>query len=291
MLNLLRNFFSSVVAFFLIPSLLIFLFLNNFSNVFLNEATFLETLKENKTYEALATEILPSTIINLTSAEQPGQGIPSEVVSSVIATIDKERLAEDLERVVGETYKYTVGASSSLEARVDLTAYTQTLKQGLKPAIVKYYEALPACTPKQELALQGTESPTLDCRLQSKSTEEVLQEFEVDKLISDLTATAPNSLIITKNKIVFDPPLSLTTDNPEPTGKNQEGPSLEHLRNLFVALKNSAGYLLLVSGILAILLTISRLFNFAGVFRWLAWTLVSASTIPLIAASVFFFLF
>jgi hypothetical protein len=242
----------------------------------------LGTLKENNTYEIASTEILPSLVIELVSSDNNREGFPKEVVSSVVGTIDKEKLASDLEKVVTSVYRYTIGVSGELSATIDLTAYSQTLQKELKPALVKYYEALPTCTPEQEQALaEKQEGQKIDCRLQSKSTEEVLAEFEIDTLISDLTVEAPKTLTITKDQFLFDPPLSVGGEvAQEPSQKNGSNLSFEHIRNLLVGLKGFLTFLLMIIGILGLLLIISRLFNFVATFRWVAWVLVSVLIKP-----------
>jgi len=288
-MKLLRNFFAGFIAFFLVPLLLTFLFLNNFSRVLLNESEFIGTLKENKTYEIAANEVLPELIIYTVSGDGHREGFPKEVVSQVVSTIDKDKLASDIEQLVTEVYRYTVGISPNLSAQIDITPYTSSLQTQLKPVYTTYLQNLPACTAEQEQALQMEEGSKPECLPQGKTVEEMLSDSEIETLVSDLSVSAPKTLTVSKNQITTDPPLSFGGQTQTNLNEPNNNFSLENIRNITSAVNTGNTYALITIAILLILLVASQFPSFTSAFRWLAWVFVSAAALPLIISSLFLF--
>ncbi len=290
-MGLLRSIASGFLTFILVPLIVAFLFINNFTGTILDQNKFLGTLKDNKTYSAISSDILPSLIVSNISNENNPQGLPKDVVNNVVGAVDKEKLATDLERLVTDAYRYTTAQTSTLETKIDLQPYIKSLQTQLKPAFTQYYQSLPICTDEQ--AVQN-EQGDLNCQLKGVSADQAASRIGIDETINSLATSAPKTITITKDRIIVDPPLggkenNSSTDKATSNAKKSNQLSLEHIRNISGAARPASTGLLAVIAILLALLAAVHLPKLSSILRSLAWVLVSASIIPLILACVFLF--
>ncbi len=281
-MSLLRNLASGLLTFLIVPLLVIFLFANNFTNTLLNQNNFLGTLSANKTYTTITKDILPSLIIDTVAGGEDKQGIPKEVITKVVNNVDKDLLAKDLERTVGDVYRYATGVSQTLETKIDLQPYVNSLRDQIKPGFLDYYANLPACTPEQEKAFNSSTDSSITCQLKGVSGAQAADKEGIDQTVADLIISAPKTITITKNQIIFDPPLNKN----QPESNNF---SLENVKNTSVAVRPATTYLLLAVAGMLLLLFLIHLPNFRAGLRSVAWVLVSASIVPLVISTAFLF--
>lgn len=281
-MKLLRNLFSGLITFFLVPLLITYLVVSGIFGVLLNQTAFEETLNKNNTYSRLATKIVPPLIINLASKNEDQEFIPSETLENIISKVDKNVLATDLEKVINDIYKYVTTNQQNFETKIGLETYTTVIKDNLKPALINYYESLPACTAAEEKSFENNFSAEIKCKSNKISSTKFVQLLEVDGVIEELKNNFPTTLIITEKKISTFPQTNILQDdtlNTKP--KTTPEPILINIQKALKVYKSSEKLLIMIVISLIFLLVISRLKNISSSCKWVASAFFSASFLPL----------
>lgn len=287
MLNFLRNSFSGLVSFILVPAVVASLLIFGFANVFLNKDNFNSVLRENNTFVRVSQNVVPSLLVNLGNQEGTGNRLPPDVIISVVKNIDKTQLAKDLELLVTSAHSYVIGETDSFTTRIEVESYVTPLRENLKPELTKYINSLPVCTKEQEAEMANSEDgqSTISCRPEGKTTEQILSDLEIDRIVDSLAKESPKALIFTENEVRTDPQvIKLDELNKKPTGK----PALQGLRETVGHLRSSQTLVLSIAILLVIVLFATRLPNFASGFKWLSSALFSASIFPLVIGVLLF---
>jgi len=286
MLNFLRNSLSGLVSFVLVPSIVASLLIFGFANVFLNTDTFTSVLRENNTFVRTSQNVIPSLLVNLVARAGTENRLPPDVIIRVVKNIDKTQLAADLEMLVSNAHSYVIGETESFTTRIEVESYVKSLRENLKPEITSFINSLPVCTAEQEAQLAKSETgQVLSCRPQGKTTEQLLSELEVDKLVDSLAKESPKALVFTEKEVRTDPQIiKLDEINKKPTDNS----TLQNLKTAVGNLRSSQTLLLSIVILLAIVLFVSRLPHFASGFKWLSSALFSASIFPLVIGVLLF---
>lgn len=280
MLGFLRNVFSSLLSFILVPTIVALVFIFSITSVFLNKETFIATLKTNNTFSRIAQDIVPQILVSLGNNEEAQAQIPNEVIVRVVKNLDKSQLSKDLELLVANAHDYVTGKSTSFSTRIAVEPYVKPLSENLQPEVTKYIESLPLCSSAQEQQyLTAEDGRSLSCKPSSKTTEQLLQDLQISAITAELANNSPKALIVTESEIKTDPEIVNLEqlDQKQQTGKT----ALQSLRDVIKHLNSSVGLLVGVLLLLSILLFVSRLPQVASSFKWMSSALFSACILPL----------
>lgn len=280
MLGFLRNAFSSLLSFILVPTIVALVFILSITSVFLNKEAFITTLKANNTFSRIGQDIVPQILVNLGNNEEAQAQIPNEVIVSVVKNLDKSQLAKDLESLVANAHDYVTGKSTFFSTRIAVEPYVKPIAENLQPEVTKYIESLPKCSSAQEQQyLTAKDGRTLSCKPSSKTTEQLLQDLQISAITAELTKNSPKALIVTETEIKTDPEI-IKLDQPGQKQKSEKS-VLQNLRTAYKNLNSSLGLIAGIIALLSILLFVSRLPQVNSSLKWMSTALFSASIFPL----------
>ncbi len=283
MLGFLRNSFSSLISFILVPTIVALVFTLSITSVFLNKEAFISILKSNNTFTRVGQEIIPPLIVE-SGAQEDGQTfIPKEVLISIIKNLDKSQLSKDLELLVSDSHDYLTGKQESFSTKIAVEPYVTSLTENLTPEFKRYIDSLPLCDNAQEQRLSLKENSPLTCKPVGKTSEQLLQESQVSKITTELSKNSPKSLVITESEIKTDPEIIKLDQIEQHTKKSV----LQNLRKVLEDLNSIIGLLTVVTILLSILLFLSRLPRVDSSFKWSSSTLFSASILPFAFGLIF----
>ena len=277
----LRNIFSSLISFFLVPLCIIFIIANSFFGVFLNAENFKSVLKKNDTYNRLAQDVIPTLLVNIATNVDSEAAIPPKALGDIIAKVDKKALATDLEKVVNSTYDFVTSDTKHFETRIDLTQYTTPIAANLKQSLADYYNNLPTCTPVEEAEITQNFSNTLKCRLNGLDVTKYLEALKIDDLVAEMKTGFPTELIINEKKVSTYPETALFED--KTVNKDQEnfkGSVLLNLQKTIQSYRIGTSRLVITILVLFILLALTRIPNLGSICKWLSSALFAASILP-----------
>ncbi len=251
-MNLIRNFFSSIIGSLLTLTLGFLIITFSITLVIFDSKFILSTFEKNNTYEVLATEVIPKVLVFAIAQQAEEQNPDQSVAEKLTQKLDKttfEKLSPDLKKIFENSYAFVVGEKEQFEVRLELQSYLPTLQENLSAAV------------------------------SSLQTEGQLQGLNVEELTANLQEANQASLLITQDKIEVSGIKELNTT------QNQDQNDKSFLRQARLALqriKESQSILIVTTVLLAVILFATRLPHFLSGFKWIASTGISATFLPLI---------
>lgn len=285
-MNLLRNLVASLITFFLVPLLLIWILASSVFGTLTNHKEVKSILSYNQTFSKLASPIIPTLLINSLTAQASENLVPGQVINLVIDKIDKQALATDLEQTFDTTYDYLVSDKTTFEKKVDLTKYTKTIADNLKPSYESYFQALPTCTASEEKSIGQTIDSTLKCRPKNLDVKAYLNKLEVESLVTDINSNLPTQLIINENEIKTYPETTVLNSESLTTQKENKASPIANLKKIFHSYESNISLIFLATIFLSLILAAVRLPSLGSASKWLSSAFFSASLLPLVGATL-----
>ncbi len=256
-MNFIRNFFSGLFSFFLVIFLVLFIILLSFNNVFLTKEVFLQTLEKNKTYDKIATEVLPNLILGSILKTEGNSPVSSSDVDKIVAGIDKTKMMVvevEIKKLFENAYLFVLGQQSSFEQKIELAANIASIKDSLTASVQTLNQSGQVTTVKPEQIAQA------------------------------LSTNQNYTLILTQDKLAIVSPGGEKLESNNTQVKNQF--SLLKLRDAVVKVKQTQSLLLGLTIFMIIILFASRLPNLVEGLKWCAGAFFSAGIFPLIISFI-----
>ena len=249
-MNLIRNFFSTVIGSLLALVLGLLIVLYSISSVLFDSKFILNTLEKNNTYKVLASELIPKVLVFALTQRFEEQSPDQSIADKLAQRLDKttfEKLTPDLKKLFESSYYFVVSEKEQFEVRLELKNYLPTLQQNLTAAV------------------------------SSLQTEGQLPGLDVAELNTNLQEAGEASLYITQDKIEVSGLKDLNTN------QNQNNKSfLRQARLVLQRVKETQSLLVVAMLLLAVVLFATRLPHFLSGAKWLATTTISAAFLPLV---------
>lgn len=288
-MNFLKNIFSSLISSILIVVIFSYLILHGFNAIVLNTDRLNSILKNNDTYQKIATEVVPSALAEAVKNNE-GTKIPSEFSRDFFTkSFENSTLATDLEKLFTGMHRYATGQTKTLLVTIDLASYKSGFETSLKSSFATYLGTLATCTSSQQSAFVNQESFP-NCRPIGYTDNQILDKLNIQSFTNTVEENLPNTFIVTENKVTLDPPL---TNSEFTLGQDKaNATSAEAFQNLrkSAQLLQTIERILLFSALgLGLLLIITRLPLVASILKWVGGALFSSSFILLIFSTLFLY--
>lgn len=257
-MNILRNFFSTIIASVLTIILGLLIISYSITLVLFDSKSFLATLEKNNTYKSISQDILPNFLVYAMSQRFQEANPDQNIAQKISDKLDKKAFANlepDLKNIVENSYSYAISEKDRFEVRIELKNYIPSLQQNLTSAIT------------------------------SLQTEGQLQGIDIGDLTTQLQEANQASIYITQDKIEVSGLKEITTEN---KNDSSDKPFLKQAREALIRLKQSQSILVLGAIVLLVLLFVTRIPHTLSGLKWISTTFVSASILPLIGGFLLF---
>lgn len=282
-MTILRNFFSSIISFFLIPAIVVLIFISSVTLVLFNTTTFNSVLKTTGAYQKVSDLVVQQAANQNASSDPVTQKVISEIAKRTI-TAKSQQLQSDLEKIVTSIHHFVVSDEKSFETRVNLVPYQAVLKEKLVEVFTSEYAGLPVCTTSQLKAMKAT--PTSEFPVCQQKGLDVNTLLTSSSFADTLAKFLPNTLIISEKGVKTDPVINLNLDGSSTTPANADQNTSKtgfiDAQNKVKSTRSFQNFLLIGVIVLGILLIASRLKNYISSLEWVAVALFSGSILPLI---------
>lgn len=253
-MNLLRNFFSTILGSLLILILGFLIIVFSITTVLFDNKFILGTIEKNNTYKIVSTEIIPQ-VLSYALTQRFQEAAPNQnIANKVTAKLDKtafEKLTPELQKIVESSYSFIIGEIENFEVRIDLKNYIPALDANLTSAIT------------------------------SLQAEGQLQGINLQEISDSLKEGTNASLYVTGDKIEISGLKEISAAQNE---SSQEKSTLRQTREVLERVKQTQGLLILAAIILAVLLFTSRIPHWLSGLKWISTTTLSAAFFPLVAS-------
>lgn len=251
-MNLVRNFFSSIIGSLLVFVIGALIVLFSITLVLFDQNFVLGTLAKNDTYHKFATEVVPKFLVVATTQRYQTEATDQSLSESLSERIDTSafgNLEPDLKSIVENSYSFVLGEKDGFEVQIELRNYLPSLQQNI------------------------------DNALSSLQSEGKFQGISLEEIGEGVEGAENASLRITQDNIEV---IGLNELNTETQVSNKEDSPLRNFREIIGKIRETQTLLIVISIILVVILFLTRLPHFLSGFKWIASTAVSASLLPLV---------